>query len=215
MIFCCLFLSAIGTSYAQANHKDLLDFSLFKLGTAKPTMLIIGGIQGDEPGGFSAATLVATRYSANKGSLWIVPNLNFPSIIKRSRGVHGDMNRKFAILSNKDPQYAIVNRIQKLIRSEEVDIILNLHDGSGFYRPVYKDALHGPARWGQSVIIDQEFMPNFDPQNKECTIPTLPRVIVKWKKASLGLLYAMQNQLLDLKQARNFLLYAVLIIIYK
>ncbi len=146
---------------AKNNHEDLLDFSLFHIGSSAPVMLVIGGIQGDEPGGFSAATLIATRYTVTKGALWIVPNLNFPSIIKRSRGVHGDMNRKFATLSSNDPQYSTISRIQKLIRASKVNIVLNLHDGSGFYRPKYKDALHGPARWGQSIIIDQEYMPNF------------------------------------------------------
>ncbi len=145
---------------------DPLDFSLFRLGTKEPVMLIVGGIQGDEPGGFSAATLMATRYTVKSGSLWIVPNLNFPSIIKRKRGIHGDMNRKFAVLPSTDPQYSIVLRIQELIRAPEVDIILNLHDGSGFYRPKYKDRLHGPARWGQSIIIDQALMPDFDPVDK-------------------------------------------------
>ncbi len=154
------------TLFAKVNHKELLDFSLFRIGTEGPVMLIVGGIQGDEPGGFSAATLVATRYTVENGTLWIVPNLNFPSIIKRKRGIHGDMNRKFAILPDTDPQYSTVSRIQKLICSSEVKLILNLHDGSGFYRPKYKDSLHGPARWGQSVIIDQDYMPNFDPQHK-------------------------------------------------
>ncbi len=62
-----------------------MDFCLFRLGHGSPTALLFGGIQGDEPGGFSAATLLATRYEINRGSIWVVPNLNFPSIIKRSR----------------------------------------------------------------------------------------------------------------------------------
>lgn len=32
---------------------------------------------------------------------------------------------------------------------------MNLHDGSGFYNPVYVDKLRNPNRWGQSIIIDQ------------------------------------------------------------
>ncbi len=165
-VLLCAYIFLPSVVCADPDHDTLLDFSLFRMGTKEPVMLIIGGIQGDEPGGFSAATLVATRYTVDNGSLWIVPNLNFPSIIKRARGIHGDMNRKFAVLSSTDPQYSTVNRIQELIRTPEVDIILNLHDGSGFYRPKYQDRLHGPARWGQSIIIDQALMPNFDPSNK-------------------------------------------------
>ncbi|MDE5832908.1 MAG: succinylglutamate desuccinylase/aspartoacylase family protein, partial [Desulfovibrio sp.] len=132
-----------------------LDFNTFKLGPDDNAALIVGGIQGDEPGGFSAATLLATRYEIKKGGLWVVPNLNFPSIIKRSRGLHGDMNRKFLRLDEKDPEFGTVRRIQELIARPEVRLVLNLHDGSGYYRPVYEDKLKNPRRWGQSIIIDQ------------------------------------------------------------
>jgi len=119
------------------------------------TLLIVGGIQGDEPGAFMAASLITTHYEIKKGSVWVVPNLNFYSIIKRSRGPFGDMNRKFAKLSKSDPDYNSVQRIKKYITSPEVKVILNLHDGSGFYREKFIDRMHSPYRWGQSSIIDQ------------------------------------------------------------
>lgn len=137
-----------------------LDFTVMRLGEGPNAVLVVGGIQGDEPGGFSAATLLATRYEIHKGAVIVVPNLNFPSIIKRSRGLHGDMNRKFAFLDETDPEFATVRRIQEIIRQDNVGLVLNLHDGSGYYRPEYQDKLHCPARWGQSIIIDQE---NLDP----------------------------------------------------
>lgn len=146
---------------AWADPQDLqtsMDFSLFKLGANAPVVLVVGGIQGDEPGGFSAATLLATRYTVTAGTVWVVPNLNFPSIIKRSRGLHGDMNRKFARLDSADPEYSTVTRIQGLISAPEVGLVLNLHDGSGFFRHSYEGPLHNPARWGQAIIIDQEQM---------------------------------------------------------
>lgn len=89
----------------------------------------------------------------------VIPNLNFPSIIKRSRGLHGDMNRKFAALRENDPEYATVRRLQSIITRPEIDLVLNLHDGSGFYRPAWESPTHNPGRWGQSVIIDQEELP--------------------------------------------------------
>ncbi|MEA3523251.1 MAG: M99 family carboxypeptidase catalytic domain-containing protein [Campylobacterota bacterium] len=137
-----------------------LEFSLIKKESriSEPTLLIIGGIQGDEPGGFNAASILSTRYSIQSGNVWIVPNLNFYSIIKRSRGPYGDMNRKFASLKKSDPEYEIVQRIKAIITDDQVDLILNLHDGSGFYRPEYIDNKHSPFRWGQCCIIDQEFI---------------------------------------------------------
>lgn len=137
-----------------------LDFTVLRLGSSGPVALVVGGIQGDEPGGFSAASLLATRYEIQAGSLWVVPNLNFPSIIRRSRGLHGDMNRKFATLAETDPEFATVRRIQDLIGRPEVGLVLNLHDGSGYYRPEEIDKLKNPRRWGQSIIIDQEQLEN-------------------------------------------------------
>ncbi|MDR1946917.1 MAG: deacylase [Desulfovibrio sp.] len=133
-------------------------FNLLKMGEEGPTLLVIGGIQGDEPGGFSAASLLASRYRIRKGGVWVVPDLNFPSILRRSRGLFGDMNRKFASLAPSDPEYGTVARIKSILLDSEVDIILNLHDGSGFYRPTWEGPLHNPKRWGQSLIIDQEKM---------------------------------------------------------
>ena len=133
------------------------DFTFHRLGDGKgPVMLVVGGIQGDEPGGFSAASLLVTHYNITRGTVWVVPNLNFLSILGRDRGADGDMNRKFAALSPDDPEYETVVKIKDIILKPEVEAVFNLHDGSGFYRPQWEGPLHNPARWGQSVIIDQE-----------------------------------------------------------
>ncbi|MBR8465379.1 deacylase [Campylobacter sp. faydin G-140] len=133
-----------------------LDYALIKKGeTDDNTMLLIGGIQGDEPGGFLAASIVATDYNITKGSLWIVPNLNFPSIIKRSRGTKGDMNRKFAHIDADDPDFNAVMRIKDIINDKNVSLVLNLHDGSGYYREKFINKDENPNKWGNTCIIDQ------------------------------------------------------------
>ena len=143
------------TTILSANNH--FDFDLIKKGQDdNNTLLVVGGIQGDEPGGFISASLLATHYEITKGSVWIVPNLNFYSIIKRSRGPYGDMNRKFAKLSKNDPEYNTVERIKSYIKDERVKLVVNLHDGSGYFRPKYIDNMHSPRRWGQCSIIDQK-----------------------------------------------------------
>ncbi len=76
---------------ATAGYTSTADlrFTLHELksGRPGPTLLVIGGIQGDEPGGFTAGSLLVTDYRIERGEVWVVPNLNFESIIKRSRGV--------------------------------------------------------------------------------------------------------------------------------
>lgn len=146
----------------EAGSESELDFTLHKLDSGKPgnTLLVVGGIQGDEPGGFNAASLLVSHYTIETGQVWVVPNLNFISIIRQSRGVHGDMNRKFASLATNDPEYETVSKIKSILLDPQVDVILNMHDGSGFYRPEYVDSTHNPLRWGQSIIIDQEEVEN-------------------------------------------------------
>jgi hypothetical protein len=150
-------LVVFGLWLVAGVHAQQWDFSLYKHTSPQPgpTLLVIGGIQGDEPGGFNAASLLVTDYQLQRGELWVVPNLNFESIIKRSRGVYGDMNRKFKTIRASDPEYRLVQKIKRIITDKQVDVILNLHDGSGFFRPRYFDKLHNPWRWGQSLIIDQ------------------------------------------------------------
>jgi len=145
------------SSIANIDNIKNFDFNLIKKGYEDDnTLLIVGGIQGDEPGGFMAASLIVTHYEITKGSVWVVPNLNFYSIIKRSRGPYGDMNRKFSKLSQDDPEYETVKRIKGYINNDNIKLVVNLHDGSGYYRPNYVDAQHSPNKWGQCSIIDQE-----------------------------------------------------------
>ncbi len=142
---------------ARAQASGHLDFTLHKLGPGKErALLVVAGIQGDEPGGFNAANILVSRYRITKGSVWVVPNLNLLSIVRNGRGVHGDMNRKFAALKDADPDFETVRRIKAVIQDPRVALVLNMHDGSGYYRPTYLDPMRNPLRWGQSVIIDQD-----------------------------------------------------------
>ncbi|MDX1513142.1 MAG: M99 family carboxypeptidase catalytic domain-containing protein [Gammaproteobacteria bacterium] len=151
-------IAAAGLFHAGGASASKLEFSLHRIHAPAPgnTILIVGGIQGDEPGGFNAASLLVTRYRFNRGTVWVVPNLNFESIVRRSRGVYGDMNRKFPSVPPTDPDYQSVEKIKRIITDPQVDFVFNLHDGSGFYREKHIDRLRNPRRWGQSIIIDQE-----------------------------------------------------------
>jgi len=119
-------------------------------------LLVIGGIHGDEPGGYFAPALVVQHYTIKKGSLLVVPNLNFDSIVHNRRGIYGDMNRKFDHVGQTDPDYELVTHIKSLITDPSVDFIINLHDGRGFYRTTWESAIFNPRAWGQAYIIDQK-----------------------------------------------------------
>jgi hypothetical protein len=121
--------------------------------SAGPTVMIIGGIQGDEPGGFLSADLYADL-ALKRGNLIVVPRANFRSIIQFQRGPGGDMNRKFEGQRADDPENAVVDILKELMA--ESDVLLNLHDGSGFYRPSWESGMANPNRYGQCVIVDSD-----------------------------------------------------------
>lgn len=140
------------------------DFNLYKKegNTKGNTLLIIGGIHGDEPGGYFAPTFLEKYYEIKKGSVWIIPNINADSIIANTRGIYGDMNRKFSVIDKNDPDFEIIKRVKTIILDKEVDLVLNLHDGYGFYREKYENAIFNPNAWGQATIIDQDKINGLD-----------------------------------------------------
>ena len=135
-----------------------LNFELYKKESNKEgnTLLIIGGIHGDEPGGYFAPAFLEKYYKIKSGNVWIVPNINGHSIMANTRGIYDDMNRKFSTIDKKDPDYNVITKIKKIILDKKVDLVLNLHDGYGFYRNKYENAIFNPNAWGQATIIDQE-----------------------------------------------------------
>jgi hypothetical protein len=150
-------------SQAQVIHEVFLpntdhELHVYRVFGEKPgkTIMIIGGIQGDEPGSYLTADLYADIH-LKKGNLIVVPRANFYSILLNQReGLTGDMNRKFGINGNskKSLDEEIVIVLKHLIA--ESDLLLNLHEGSGFYSPVWVNDMENPKRYGQSIIYDAE-----------------------------------------------------------
>lgn len=118
------------------------------------TIMLIGGIQGDEPGGYLTADLYAD-ISLKTGNLIVVPRANFYSILLNQRnGMTGDMNRKFG--EKEDTKKSLEQEIVSILKTliDESDCLLNLHEGSGFYHPEHISNIENPNRYGQSIIFD-------------------------------------------------------------
>ncbi|MBI5252204.1 MAG: succinylglutamate desuccinylase/aspartoacylase family protein [Desulfomonile tiedjei] len=154
-----LFFLLAADSFGETSHRvyfkgtdSELDVYTVTGSSPGPTLLILGGIQGDEPGGYLAADLYADM-SLNKGNMIVVPRANFLSIIENARGVLGDMNRKFAGNPDKSDRDARVVQIIKDLMKKS-DFFLNLHDGSGFYSTKWESPDRNPSRFGQSIIAD-------------------------------------------------------------
>ena len=119
-----------------------------------PTVMVQGGIQGDEVSGYLSAQLL-TRADVRRGNILIVPRANVPSIHARKRLINVDLNRRF----DRDYNKFYEDRLARVIRFLLVgcDAFIHLHEGSGFYHPTWVDSWRNPRRWGQSVIIDAQF----------------------------------------------------------
>ena len=145
---------------ALAQREHIVHFSgtpyelhVYKIFGHKPgkTLMLIGGIQGNEPGGFLSADLYADM-TLEAGNLIVIPRANFHSIMLNERGPNGDMNRKFNKTTHSDQEIKIVTILKELMA--ESDLMLNLHDGSGYYRPQHVSPTMNPMRFGQSIIAD-------------------------------------------------------------
>ena len=132
------------------------------------TVMIIGGIHGNEPGGYLAADLYADL-TLRRGNLIVIPRANIFSIYQNTRGVLGDMNRQFGASYEHEVDQNIVGVLASFMT--ESDVLLNLHDGSGFYSTAWEGPRRNPRLWGQSIIVDaEEFSrPNGERVNLEAT----------------------------------------------
>jgi hypothetical protein len=142
------------TVFFEGEENELNVYRIFGSKPGK-TLLIIGGIQGDEAGGFLAADFYAD-FLLEKGNLIVVPRANFPSILKKERQINQDMNRKFMDDHTSNYEAKVVNVLKKLIC--ESDCFLNLHEGSGVYSPTWQTPDKNPKKYGQSIIADDSIV---------------------------------------------------------
>lgn len=155
LLFCTSFdVSAYHQHQVFFQNTDY-ELNIYRIYGEEPgkTLLIIGGIQGNEPGGYLAADMYV-EMSLKTGNLIVVPRANFSSILRNVRGINGDMNRKFADVDSQDRDGLIIKKLKGLIK--ESDFLLNLHDGYGFYSATWQSDLRNPKRYGQSIIADCE-----------------------------------------------------------
>ena len=140
----------IHTAFFEGTDYELNVYRIYGKEPGK-TLMLIGGIQGDEPGGYLSADHYADT-SLAKGNLIVVPRANFRSIVAKRRQINEDMNRKFAEDPKSNYETKVVVILKKLI--SESDCLLNLHDGSGFYSAKWEGPNRNPKRYGQSIIAD-------------------------------------------------------------
>ena len=121
-------------------------------GRAGSRVLVLGGVHGNEPGGWYAAEQIA-EWEPRAGSLLVLPRANIVAtrLFERTSPELGDLNRLYPGSNAPDalPMSRMAASIIDLVREFEVDLVLDLHESWGFY--LERGASTGTAFIGQTV----------------------------------------------------------------
>lgn len=160
-----LFLNAETIQQTYFKNTDY-ELNIWEIKGEKPgaTLLILGGIQGDESGGYLSADHFVDM-ALSQGNLIIIPRANLPTIIKSQRQINKDMNRRFDEPKTDIFEDQVVEVIKSYIK--QADVFLNLHEGGGFFRETYLDEMRNPMKFGQCIIADTD---SFYSEKKSQTI---------------------------------------------
>ena len=96
-----------------------------------PTVMVFGGMHGDEPSGVRAARRVA-EWSFGRGTVVVVPRANAVAIRHDRRdGEHGDLNRQFP--AGDTPTTRLARALWGAVARYDPDVVLDLHRSRGLY----------------------------------------------------------------------------------
>ncbi len=111
-----------------------------------PTVLVVGGLRGDEPGAVEAARRVA-GLEVGAGRLLVLAEANPAALAAgtRTAGGAGDLNRAFPRAAGESPTDAVAGAIWNLVRTEGVQYLVSFVEGDDYY-------LAGTGQFGQTVI---------------------------------------------------------------
>ena len=102
-----------------------------------PTVLIIGGMHGNEPAGAEAASAIA-HWTIERGRLIVIPRANIPALDAKTRripgldGDEGDLNRHFPVKPEADIRSEHAGDLWSLIEEKRPDWVIDLHEGYDF-----------------------------------------------------------------------------------
>ncbi len=128
-----------------------------------PTVLIVGGTHGNEPAGFEAAHRLIAQFAGTppqKGVVFIIPEANKISILNNNRRIpvpegvdreRGNLNRCYPGDANGLPMEKMASEVTELIRSENVKLLLDLHESPVFHLE-YKSKKKEYHGLGQTLI---------------------------------------------------------------
>ncbi len=143
--------AAVTTGVIAEGTRWAMAWRMHESGQPGPTVLVVGGIHGNEPAGASAAAQIQF-WPVKRGRLIVVPRANGPGLENGTRFLPGvslktrDLNRNFQKTDSKDgPIGEPARALWQFISGHKPDWLLDLHEGSDFHQI-------NPKSVGSSII---------------------------------------------------------------
>jgi len=134
-----------GTAYALEGIE-------INSGVAGPRIMVLGGVHGNEPGGWLAAEGIAD-WDVTRGSRLVLPRVNprATAVMERTLPEIGDVNRAYPGNATGMPAQQIASAIIETGRAFEPELLFDLHESWVFYNE--RGANGGTAFIGQTMSL--------------------------------------------------------------
>lgn len=142
------------TAFLMAGTRYQTPYFIKSGGEIGPTIVVIGGLHGDEKAGYLAARELR-NWTITRGKLVLVTDAHIEAIRRDVRAYPRNMNRLFPGKKDGDAMEKLAFGIWQLIVKSKPDLVLTLHESRGFHADE-------PARYGQTFTYDfEELEPRF------------------------------------------------------
>ena len=97
-----------------------------------PTVMVVGGIHGNEVAGYRAAAKVSDM-AIERGQLVTVPRANVAAIRNGTRNARGgkDLNRQFPV--GEKPRTGLARALWNVVTRYDPDVFIDLHESKGIF----------------------------------------------------------------------------------
>jgi Succinylglutamate desuccinylase / Aspartoacylase family len=129
---------------------------IYGSGLPGPVLVVLGGVHGNEPGGWQAAERIQASLRPSTGALLVAPRANKLAIkdLVRTTDELGDLNRLYPGERDGLPMARMAFEIVETLREFHATILLDLHESWAFYRD--RPPNGGTAYLGQTISSRDE-----------------------------------------------------------
>jgi hypothetical protein len=130
---------------------------VFGTGRLGPIVMALGGVHGNEPGGWLAAERIVDRIRPQTGALLVIPRANrqATNLFARTTDELGDLNRAYPGRRGGLPMEQMALEIIETLRAYHVNLVIDMHESWSFYRD-RTDTNTGTAWLGQTMSSSSE-----------------------------------------------------------